>query len=130
MSVELKMLLFTIVLGVLQLLMATTASTMRRGLGWNLSARDEKKPDLTGIPGRMDRSFKNLMETFVFFVGAVLALQLSSKNGSISSLGSEIYFGCRLIYVPIYIFGIPVLRTLVWTASMIGLFMILFQICS
>ncbi len=40
-------------------------------------------------------------------------------------LGAQLYFWSRLIYVPIYALGIPYLRTLVWTVSMVGIVLLL-----
>ena len=125
MSVELKMLLFTIILGLLQLLAATQASTAQRGLKWNFSPRDQKLPELNGVAGRLDRAFKNLMETFPFFIAAILMVQVLGRSNSLSVLGSELFFGARLIYVPLYATGILVIRTLVWLVSLIGLCLVL-----
>lgn len=125
MSVELTMLAFTVGLGVLQLLAAAQASTMQRGMKWNVSPRDHGAPQLTGIAGRIDRSFKNLMETFPFFVAAVLIVHMSSANSSMSAMGAQVYFVARLVYFPVYTLGIPVLRSLIWLASLVGLLMVL-----
>lgn len=126
-STEMLMLCLSVILGLIQLMAAAQGSSAQRGLSWNLSPREEKKPDLTGIPGRLDRSFKNFLETFPFFLAAVAGVQLLNRHGTLSVLGSEIYFACRLIYVPIYILGIRGLRTLIWMGSIIGLIMILVQ---
>jgi len=36
-----------------------------------------------------------------------------------------LYFWARVAYVPLYAAGVPYLRTLVWTISLIGLVMVL-----
>jgi uncharacterized MAPEG superfamily protein len=41
------------------------------------------------------------------------------------TLGAELYLYARVAYVPIYAFGIPGLRTLVWTVSVVGIVLIL-----
>lgn len=125
MPVELKMLAFSSVLGLLQLLAATHLSTAQRGLKWNFSARDQKAADLTGVAGRLDRAFKNFMETFPFFAAAALGLVVWKLNDNVSALGSTIYFVARLVYVPVYAMGTPVLRTIIWGISFVGLVMVL-----
>jgi uncharacterized MAPEG superfamily protein len=40
------------------------------------------------------------------------------------ALGAELYFWARVIYLPVYIVGIPYLRTLVWFVSVVGLVMV------
>jgi uncharacterized MAPEG superfamily protein len=61
-----------IILGIVQLLAATMASTQQRGFKWNLSSRDVVVPPITGKTARLDRAFKNFLETFPFFVASVL----------------------------------------------------------
>jgi uncharacterized MAPEG superfamily protein len=125
MTIEIQMLAWAIALGVLQLLAAATWSTMQRGVKWNVSARDAAPSPLTGVAARMDRAFGNFMETFPFFAAAVLAVLVSGKSDATSALGAQVYFWARVAYVPLYALGVPYLRTLVWTVSLIGLVMVL-----
>jgi uncharacterized MAPEG superfamily protein len=46
-------------------------------------------------------------------------------NTAHTALGAELYFWARLAYLPIYIVGIPYLRTLVWAVSLWGLLQVL-----
>jgi uncharacterized MAPEG superfamily protein len=43
-------------------------------------------------------------------------------------LGSQIYFYARVLYLPLYVAGIPVVRTLVWTAASLGIVMVLLDL--
>jgi uncharacterized MAPEG superfamily protein len=125
MSIELRMLTLASLLGIVQLFLAAHLSTKQRGMKWNLSPRDEKKPDLTGVAGRLDRAFKNLMETFPFFVAAVLTVTAMRVNTNVSALGSIMYFAARVLYVPVYAVGTPVLRTLIWVCSFVGILLVM-----
>jgi uncharacterized MAPEG superfamily protein len=122
---ELKMLAWSIVLGLVQLVLATALATRDQGLPYNLSPRDAPPPAITKISARFVRAFKNFMETFVFFAAAVLAVTLAGKANATSALGASLYFWARLVYVPVYAAGIPVVRTLVWAVSVAGLVMVL-----
>ena len=124
MTIEIKILFFTVILGIVQLLVATHLATGQRGMKWNFSPRDEKMPDLSGVAGRMDRAFRNLMETFAFFAVLVILVQVTGRANSMTALGAEIYFAARLIYVPLYAVGVPVVRTLIWVGSLVGILMI------
>lgn len=125
MTIEIQMLAWAIALGVLQLLTAATLSTLQRGPKHAVSARDAVMPALTGMAGRMDRAFGNFMETFPFFAAALLAVLVSGQSNATSALGAQLYFWARVAYVPLYALGVPYLRTLVWTVSLIGLVMVL-----
>jgi uncharacterized MAPEG superfamily protein len=50
-----------------------------------------------------------------------LALVVLGKAGQ-GANGAWLWFGARIAYIPIYLLGIPYIRTLVWTVSAIGLF--------
>ena len=52
MTIELKMLAFSIVLGLMQIVLAAHAASLQRGYLWTAGARDEAKPALTGVAGR------------------------------------------------------------------------------
>ena len=121
---ELKLLGAAVIVGLVHLFWGSAAAQPQIGLKWNVGPRDEPRP-LTGMAGRLQRAFANFRETFAFFVALVLAVVLSGKTGGLSALGCLIYVVARAIYIPLYAFGIPVVRSLVWLTSMIGLLMLL-----
>ena len=125
MSIEMKMLVWSIVLGLVQIALASTFATLQRGLKWNAGARDGIPEPLIGIAARLDRASRNFLETFVFFAVAVLAVLLTQKGDAQTALGAQIYFWARLAYLPLYVAGVPYLRTMVWTVSIAGLVMLL-----
>ncbi|MEI9885367.1 MAG: MAPEG family protein [Rhizomicrobium sp.] len=124
-SVEIKMLWLSVVLGLGQLVLTTLFSVGTRGLPWGMSVRDEPAPPLGKIGARSERAFRNFIETFVFFLGAVAIASHLGKLGAWTALGAQIYFWSRLAYVPAYLFAIPVLRTALWTASLAGIALVL-----
>jgi uncharacterized MAPEG superfamily protein len=125
MTTELCMLMWSVVLGLVQIALAATCSVGQRGQGWAASARDEMKPPLSGIGGRLDRARANFLETFPLFVAVVLAAHLLQRHDNMTVLGAQLYFWARLAYVPAYAAGIPYLRTLIWAASIVGIVLVL-----
>ena len=125
MTTELCLLLWSVVLGLVQIALAATCSVGQRGVAWAASARDEMKPPLAGIGGRLDRARGNFLETFPLFAAAVLAAQLLQQHDSLSVLGAQLYFWARLAYLPVYAAGIPYLRTLIWAVSIAGIVLLL-----
>jgi uncharacterized MAPEG superfamily protein len=124
MTTELNMLVWSVVLGLVQIAIAATFSTGQRGLGWAASARDVSPP-LTGVAARLDRARANFLETFPLFVAVVFAAQLLQRHDAMTILGAQLYFWARLVYVPVYAAGIPYLRTLIWAASIVGIVLLL-----
>jgi uncharacterized MAPEG superfamily protein len=125
MTTELTMLVWSVVLGLVQIALATTWSVSQRGLGWAASARDGVTPVLTGVAARLDRARANFLETFPFFVAIVLIACLLPRHNGMTVLGAQLYFWARLVYVPVYAAGIPYLRTLIWAASIVGIVLLL-----
>ena len=122
---EIKWLAWSIVLGLAYVLIAATLATQQRGLKWNASNRDGAAVPLTGAAARAARASSNFLETFPFFAAAVLAVVLTKVNTPHTATGAAIYFWGRLAYLPIYIAGIPYVRTLVWAVSFWGLLQVL-----
>lgn len=124
-SVEIQMLCLSTVLGLLQLVIATALSVKDQGMPYSLGPRDVSGPAVALLTGRLRRAFQNFRETFVYFAVAVLIVVALNKTSATTALGSEVYFWARLIYVPVYAAGIAFARTIVWTASVIGIVMVL-----
>lgn len=121
MTIELKMLAWAVVLGLVHVLIGAALMTRQRGLAWNVGARDVVPEPLTGVAGRVDRATRNFLETFAFFAAAVLAVVVAQKTSTQTALGAEIYLCARVVYLPLYAAGIPYLRTVVWAVSLWGL---------
>ena len=124
-SIEIQMLCWSVVLGLVQLVIATTLALKDQGPAYATGPHDTPPPPVSVLTGRLLRAFGNFRETFVYFATAVVVVTLMNKTNAHTALGAQIYFWSRLIYVPVYAAGIPVVRTVIWTASIIGLVMVL-----
>jgi uncharacterized MAPEG superfamily protein len=125
MTSELRVLGWTIFLGLGYVFIAAGLATQQRGLKWNAGNRDGEPEPLTGVAARAARANGNFLETFPFFAAAAIAVVVAHQNTNHTALGAQIYFWARLAYLPIYIVGIPYLRTIVWAASLWGLLQVL-----
>jgi uncharacterized MAPEG superfamily protein len=125
MSIELKMLGWSICLGLVYVGVAATLVTQQRGLKWNAGNRDGELKPVTGTAARAERASRNFLETFAFFAAAVLAVSAQGSLTPHTAMGTELYFWARLVYLPVYLIGIPYLRTLIWGVSIWGLVMLL-----
>ena len=123
--IELTLLGVAVVIGLVQLVWTSVAGAGQRDPKWMAGPRDEPVPALTGVAGRLDRAFTNFKETFPLYAAAVVAAVLAGKLGTLALWGSALYVAARALYVPIYAAGIPMIRTLVWIAGMVGIILIL-----
>ena len=87
----------------------------------------EGVPTPFGMAGRADRAAKNMIEAMVMFLALVLAASIAGKSAQ-AAYGATIFFWARLVYWPVYLAGIIFLRTLIWFASLFGLFLILKEV--
>lgn len=125
MTQELTALVLAILLGFAHLFAAGNAGRQARGFKWNAGPRDATLPPLTGVAGRLDRAFRNYLETFAFFAAAVLIAHLANRHNALTVNGAWLYLIARVIYLPLYAAGIPIIRSLIWLAAVGGIFMIL-----
>ena len=128
MTVEISMLAWSIALGLFHVLLGAALMTRQRGMKWNASSRDGEAKPLVGVAARVERGLRNFLETFPFFVAAVLAVVLTQRTNAETALGAQVYFWARLAYLPIYAAGIPYLRSLVWVVSFWGLLQVLWAL--
>jgi uncharacterized MAPEG superfamily protein len=128
MNTELTLLGWTLVLALVQILWAGAARTRETGSAYNVSPRDQEGPPVGVVTGRLKRAQKNLFETLPLFAAAILIAHVAGRENTSTLWGAWIYFVARIVYVPLYVAGIPVVRTLVWAASLIGLCMIIYAI--
>jgi uncharacterized MAPEG superfamily protein len=125
MTWELKMLAWTLVLAFVQILLFDVARTGQYGLKWNTGARDETDlPPLSNVAQRLKRAQDNLFETLPLFAVAVLIAHVADRNSDLTHWGATIFLAARVIYVPLYAFGVQQLRSLVWLVSIVGLGMV------
>jgi uncharacterized MAPEG superfamily protein len=121
MTIELTMLVWALVLAFVQILLFDFARTGQYGLKWNTGPRDENMPALNPFAGRLQRAQYNLYETLPLFIGGVLVAHIAGRENELTAIGSQVYFWGRVVYVPLYSFGIKQIRSLVWLVSTAGL---------
>jgi uncharacterized MAPEG superfamily protein len=125
MSFELKMLAASCVLCFVQIVISSHAASFQRGYRWTASARDGEVPALTGVAGRLERALRNFLETFPVFIAGIFLAHVLGRETALSEWGAGLYFSARLIYLPLYAAGVPLLRSFVWNVAFIGIVLIL-----
>jgi uncharacterized MAPEG superfamily protein len=125
MPIELKILALGALLLFVHIFTATRFKTAQWGRKWNVSARDEALTEPNPVTGRTMRAQANFEETFPIAIIALLGVVIAQRTSQYTAIGGWIWLGARLVYLPLYAMGIPGIRTLVWTISMVGLGMVL-----
>lgn len=125
MTPELTYLALTLILAVVQVMLPAVGRTLQYGAKWNAGPRDEVMPPPEQITGRMERAQANLYETLPLFIAAVLIAHVSGTQGPLTLWGAALYFWARVVFVPLYAFGVTGLRSLAFVVSLAGLGLIL-----
>jgi uncharacterized MAPEG superfamily protein len=125
MTTELVILAWGCVLGLVHIFAAVRVKTRQYGTAWNVGARDEALPPPEPLVGRLARAQANYFETFPIAAAAILIVYTTGLHDRVTALGAIIWLVARAIYLPVYALGIPVLRTALFIASVIGILMLL-----
>jgi uncharacterized MAPEG superfamily protein len=127
MTPELSWLSATALLFFLYILGEIVTANRQFKLGDLLGPRDNL--GAYGAPlGRAKRATANMIEMMCMFVPLVLVAVLSERTNQWTELGCMLFFFARLLFAPLYWFGVPVLRTLAYFGGVAGLIMIFLQV--
>ena len=125
MSAEVEMLAWSVVLGLVHVVLSSHAKSLQYGYRWAASPRDGDMPPLAPVPGRLDRALRNFLETFPFFAAALLAAEVQDIRNGLTWWGAQLYFWGRFVYLPLYASGLPLVRSLIWNVATLGIILIL-----
>lgn len=128
MPVEIRIAAFGALLLFVHIFIATRFKTRQYGRAWNVGARDEDLSPPNVMTGRTARAQANYAETFPIAIVALLGVVIAERTSSMTALGGWFWLGARIVYLPLYMSGIKVVRTLVYTASIVGLAMVIWPL--
>lgn len=120
MTPALTALAWTLVLAVVQLMLPAGFRTRETGLDYNAGPRDEAGPPVGKVTARLQRAQTNLYESLPLFAAAVLIAHVAGREGSVTAWAAWIYLAARVIYVPLYGYGVPKVRSLAWGVSLLA----------
>lgn len=109
--------------------MIMTASMVRfrgwtpKGAARACGNRDDA-PAPTPLAARADRAAKNMVENFALFAALVLVARMGGVPAARIELGAGLFFWARVAYFPVYLAGVPYLRTAVWSVGVVAMGMI------
>jgi uncharacterized MAPEG superfamily protein len=122
---ELTCLELSVVLWLVHVLVQAGFGNAQMPFGYLFTPRDKAATASGVLYGRATRALANYVENFTPFVAVALALLVTQRTGGAGGIGSTIWILARIVYLPVYIFGIIYVRTVAWVISIIGLVMML-----
>jgi uncharacterized MAPEG superfamily protein len=121
MPIELIGLVASVALGITHIVLASHCASVQCGYRWTASARDAEMPPLHGVAGRLSRASANYLETFPYFGLLALAVYVAGASGSTAAWGVGLYIFGRVLYLPLYAFGVFLVRSLAWNVATLGI---------
>lgn len=98
-----------------------------QGFAWGLGNRDEVRTK-TELQSRTARTVANHIEGMMVFVPLALIVVISDLSSTLTVWGAGLYLLGRVLFAPLYLIGVPYLRSLVWGVSLIGILMIGYEV--
>jgi uncharacterized MAPEG superfamily protein len=119
MPVELKVLGYAALLQFLQFIVMAIPVNIQLGVAYTGGNRDAQKP-VTGIPGRLKRALENHFEGLILFTIAVLVVVLGEASSALTERCAWVYLWARILYVPAYVSGVFLVRSLIWSVGFLA----------
>ena len=96
---------------------------LNQGFGWGLGSRD-LQCDKTVSQGRAARTVANHLEATAMFAPLIIVAHLADVSTTVTVWGAGLFLASRAAFACLYLAGVPVLRSVAWGISIIGLLMI------
>jgi uncharacterized MAPEG superfamily protein len=120
MSTDLKYLAFTAILTATLWIPYVIAQVTTNG---PLKPQNYVDPTPRPLPlwgKRADRAYVNAVETFAPFAALVIVVHLAGKANAMTAFWAGCYFWLRLAHAAVYLLGIPLVRTLIFTLGYVA----------
>jgi uncharacterized MAPEG superfamily protein len=79
---------------------------------------------------RADRAYLNAVENFAPFAALVIIAHIAGKADAMTAFWSACFFWLRLAHALVYLFGIPYVRTIVFTLGFVAVVGLFWQVVS
>jgi uncharacterized MAPEG superfamily protein len=90
---------------------------------WGIVGNRDNLPEMSVVAARLDRAKNNMQEALPIFLGLALLALVKSRDTSQVTHAASYFLIARAVYVPAYVSGVPLLRSLVWLAGVASLVM-------
>jgi uncharacterized MAPEG superfamily protein len=116
MPVELKLLGYAALLQVVQFIAMAIPVNLQLGVAYTCGNRDLQE-QATGVAGRLKRALDNHFEGLILFTIAVVLVVLGEAGNWLTELCAWVYLWARILYVPAYVSGVFLVRSLIWAVG-------------
>ncbi len=121
MTPETTVFLLSLALGMVHFMIGAITYALQIGVTTALGSRDNlpERDNLLGVRG--ERANHNFKETLPWALGLLVLVQAVGVTNEMTALGAWMYFWGRVFYLPIYVLGLPLVRSFAYFSALIGL---------
>ncbi|HEX7823117.1 MAG TPA: MAPEG family protein [Sphingobium sp.] len=112
-------------LALVHIFAAANVRTRQYGTKWNMGPRDAELPPPNPLVGRLTRAQANYFETFPIAIAAILIVAVAGLSTRWTEIGTLVWIAARVVYLPLYVAGVPAVRSVAFLVSLVGLLMVL-----
>ena len=124
MSTELTVFVLTVLWALIHIFVESAVKTSAFGVAASVGPRDSMPETDSPLVGRAVRAKNNMLETLPLALGLLLLVQVTGESTAMTAAGAWMYLLARVAYLPLYLMGVPWLRTVVWGVALVGLLML------
>ena len=126
-TTELALLGWSVVLFFVHMTIQASANLRETGLGYNAGPRDGG--EATGRSPAAPSACSTISRRATWSSSPLRsALVASGRAGGLADTGAWLWFGARVVYIPLYLASVPRLRTLCWGVGAVGLVLMLVRL--
>ena len=126
MSIELSMLLYSVILFFIIVMAQALLGIAQNGLTAQAGSRDNLS-EPTILRQRLQRLVANLQENLLMFAVIVLVADAMGASNETTALGASLFFYARVAHAVVYGLGWPWVRPVCWAVAICGMIMIVSQ---
>ncbi len=90
---------------------------------WGIVGNRDNLPEMSAVAGRLDRAKNNMLEALPIFLALALLALIKGGDTSQVAHAALIFLIARVVYVPAYVSGVHMVRSLVWLVGVASLVM-------
>ena len=128
MTTETLIVFLTFILALVHYLLPAGFLIPGNGLVALAGSRDSIVVPKSPVYERATRALVNFKETVPWAIGLLILVQVTGDANAATATGGWLYLLGRVAYLPLYLTGVPWLRTFAWVASIVGLCMVALQL--
>jgi uncharacterized MAPEG superfamily protein len=121
---ELTVLSLAALLQGVQMILYSIAGNRQAGPKAAMGPRD-RKIELTGVAGRLQRAMNNHFEGLILFGIAAVVVSVSGQSSGFTAACAWAYLAARVLYIPAYALGLAPWRSLIWAVGWFATFAML-----